>query len=153
MCANENFIIALTNEIEQVYYCDHVMDNTFIKSRVYETVWELEDRGYTPIGYCTKPEYSPASGIAFVVKDKDDNDIWVHVPKNLFRSWLKQCNIDWVSHPACRERLIQYKEAVINVLQELGATEDEMVLLTEETLQNGLKNNRLPKDVAWAILQ
>lgn len=90
---------SLQTPISEVHYCDHVMDNTFVRTRIYETEWCLEDRKYIPIGYCANPSYSPASGIAFVVKDENDCISWVHVPKSVFRSWLKQLDIDWMKHP------------------------------------------------------
>lgn len=94
---------ALYTPISEVYYCDHIMDNTFVRSGLYETEWQLEDRGYIPIGYCANPEYSPSSGIAFVVKDKDDCILWVHIPRALFRCWLRELQLDWKEHPIWKD--------------------------------------------------
>ena len=101
---------ALYTPINEVYYCDHIMDNTFIRTRLYETEWQLEDREYIPIGYCADPEYSPYSGIAFVVKDKDDYTFWVHVPKSVFRCWLIQLQLDWKEHPIWKDVVVKGSE-------------------------------------------
>ena len=101
---------ALYTPISEVYYSDHVMDNTFVRSRLYETEWELEDRSYIPIGYCQHPEYSPCSGIAFVVKDDNDCIIWVHVPKSVFKSWIKQLGEDWKEHSIWKSENICEKD-------------------------------------------
>lgn len=34
-----------------------------------------------------------------------------------------------------------------------GATQKEISLIKEETIINSIKNNRKPRDVAWALLQ
>ncbi len=47
----------------------------------------------------------------------------------------------------------QYKEEVLNQMILQGATEDELQLLKDEAILNGIRNNRSPEDVAWAILQ
>lgn len=38
-------------------------------------------------------------------------------------------------------------------MKKMGASENEIGLITETLIRNSIKNNRSPKDVAWAILQ
>lgn len=90
---------ALHTPITEVYYCDHIMDNTFVRCELWRTEEYLKIKEYIPIGYCKEPEYSPGSGVAFVLKDKDDYTLWVHVPKTIFRGWLTQIGEDWKQHP------------------------------------------------------
>ena len=90
---------ALNNPISEVYYEDHTMDNTFIRVELYKMEWDLEDREWLPIGYCAHPSYCPWSGIGFIVKDKDDNTIWAHVPKSVFKCWLRQLEENIEEHP------------------------------------------------------
>lgn len=46
-----------------------------------------------------------------------------------------------------------YKKKVLACMKEMGASEFEMRTVHDATIQNGIKNNWEPKDVAWALLQ
>lgn len=52
-----------------------------------------------------------------------------------------------------RRNKLKYREAVVQELRNHGATDEEIELLTEQTIQNALDKNRDPADVAWALLQ
>ena len=47
----------------------------------------------------------------------------------------------------------EYKDNLILELEKLGATNKEKELVKENTIINAIRQNREPKDVAWAILQ
>lgn len=47
----------------------------------------------------------------------------------------------------------EYKEEVLEEMIKQGATENELQLVKEGAIINGIRNNRKPEDVAWAILQ
>lgn len=47
----------------------------------------------------------------------------------------------------------KYKEKVLDEMIKQGATENELQQIKESSIINGIKNNRKPEDVAWAILQ
>ena len=46
-----------------------------------------------------------------------------------------------------------YKESIIEEMKNLNATKEELALLADNTVINGLVNKRDPKSVALAILQ
>ena len=46
-----------------------------------------------------------------------------------------------------------YKESIIEEMKNLNATKEELALLADDTVINGLLNKRDPKSVALAILQ
>ena len=46
-----------------------------------------------------------------------------------------------------------YKESIIEEMKNLNATKEELALLTDNTVINGLVNKRDPKSVALAVLQ
>lgn len=47
----------------------------------------------------------------------------------------------------------EYKEEVLEEMIKQGAMENELQLVKEGAIINGIRNNRKPEDVAWAILQ
>lgn len=47
----------------------------------------------------------------------------------------------------------QYHSELIKEMIKLGATENDLNLISDILIQNSIKNNRMPKDVAWAIFQ
>lgn len=47
----------------------------------------------------------------------------------------------------------KYKEEVLNECKNLGATEKDLLPITDEVIETGMKNGRPPKDLAWALLQ
>ncbi len=51
------------------------------------------------------------------------------------------------------EETLQYRSMVILEMKKMGATDQEIKLLRDETILNSIRNKRRPEDVAWAILQ
>ncbi len=47
----------------------------------------------------------------------------------------------------------EYKKKVIACMIDMGATDNDCSLLTDEMILNGINNNWEPESVAWAILQ
>lgn len=47
----------------------------------------------------------------------------------------------------------EYKEKVLQECKNLGATEKELLPITDEVIETGMLNGREPKDLAWALLQ
>lgn len=60
---------------------------------------------------------------------------------------------DVEARKGCKYYQHDYKERIIEEIKLLGATQDEIDLLTDQIALNGINNNREPKSVAWAILQ
>lgn len=83
----------IQNTVSEVYYCDHIMDNTFVRYELERTENDMLCRGYIPEGVCLNPEYSPQSGYGLKFLDEDGNTAWVHVPKNLMHHWLRQLKL------------------------------------------------------------
>ncbi|MCM1267069.1 MAG: hypothetical protein NC302_04115 [Bacteroidales bacterium] len=52
-----------------------------------------------------------------------------------------------------QEDIASFREMVILELDKMGASENEKNLLHDATIYNAIKRNRLPEDVAWAVLQ
>lgn len=46
-----------------------------------------------------------------------------------------------------------YKQEVVKELISLGAKKEDLELLKDEMIINGIKNQWSPKTVAWAIMQ
>lgn len=46
-----------------------------------------------------------------------------------------------------------YRSKLIEEMIKLGATENDIDLISDTLIRNSIQNNRTPKDVAWAILQ
>jgi len=51
------------------------------------------------------------------------------------------------------EEILHYRNLVIIEMEKMGATDQEIRLLSNETILNSIRNKREPEDVAWAILQ
>ncbi len=51
------------------------------------------------------------------------------------------------------EDIASFRELVILELEKMGASENDKNLLHDAAIYNAIKQNRLPEDVAWAILQ
>ena len=51
------------------------------------------------------------------------------------------------------EQIDSYRKRVAIEMKKMGATEQELSLLHNETIRNSIINEREPRDVAWAILQ
>ena len=49
-------------------------------------------------------------------------------------------------------KINQYRFKLIEEMIKLDATENDLNLISDTLIQNSIKNNRTPKDVAWAIL-
>lgn len=56
-------------------------------------------------------------------------------------------------HPDIFDRPDIYELSVREELRELGATQNEYALLSQELIWNNFVKRRLPQDVAWAIMQ
>ena len=46
-----------------------------------------------------------------------------------------------------------YYDSLVEQLRKQGATEEDINLISDEMIENAIKNNRKPEDLAWAILQ
>ena len=47
-----------------------------------------------------------------------------------------------------------YRETVAAAMLEYGATDEDLALITDEVIWNGIRDEgRNPRDVAWALLQ
>jgi len=89
----ESMILALQNEVGYLWYCDHIMDNSFIRHTLDSTIRYILNK-FTPIGFCRKPEYCPEKGVGFLLQDNQTGeDIWVHVPKTTLKRWLREANL------------------------------------------------------------
>lgn len=83
-------IFALKNEMGYIWYSDHIMDNSFVKNTLDETIRKIPNE-FMPIGFCIKPDYSPEKGVGFSLQARDTGvDVWVHVPERIFKQWLKE---------------------------------------------------------------
>lgn len=51
------------------------------------------------------------------------------------------------------ENLEQYRSQLILEMKKLGATKNEIELISDTLILNAINNNRKPEDVAWAVLQ
>lgn len=49
--------------------------------------------------------------------------------------------------------IIIYRQRLIEEMNKMGATEQELNLIHTETIENSIRQNIEPEDVAWAILQ
>ena len=86
-------LLALQNEVKYVWYSDHAMDNHFVDSDLEKTV-RLIPEEYLPVGFCYNPDYSPQSGVGFVLQERETSlDLWVHVPKVCFERWLDDAGL------------------------------------------------------------
>lgn len=47
----------------------------------------------------------------------------------------------------------EYKKRLQNEMIKLGATDQELKLITNTIVKNAINRNREPKDVAWALVQ
>lgn len=52
-----------------------------------------------------------------------------------------------------KKEILDYKKRLKVELINQGAKKSDFLLLTEQTIINSIKQNRDPKDVAWAIIQ
>lgn len=86
-------VLALQNEVHYVWFCDHIMDNTFVDSTLEGTIRRMPEN-YLPVGFCYNPNYRPQDGVGFALKEKStDADIWIHVPKVCFERWLDDAGL------------------------------------------------------------
>ena len=87
MSKRQEFIMALHNPIDYVWYCEHVMDNSWTHYDIEKAISQFPAE-YLPIGVCDEPEYSPRSGRAFVFEDRRTGDrMWVHIPLVVIDKW------------------------------------------------------------------
>lgn len=47
----------------------------------------------------------------------------------------------------------EYKKKLQDEMVKLGATDQELKLITDIIVKNAINKNRKPKDVAWALVQ
>lgn len=80
----------LSNRIDRVWFCDHIMDNSAIALSFYETMDNLRKMGYNPVGFCLNPEYKEKSGVGLVCEDKEFNTVWFHVNSYIIHKWAVQ---------------------------------------------------------------
>ena len=84
---------AFLNTVPQVWYCEHIMDNTFISCSFSETQKRMDALRFRPVGVCLEPEYSPSSGIGLVFENERFETGWVHVNHALVMAWLKELHM------------------------------------------------------------
>lgn len=86
----QEMFLALKNEIGYVWYCDHTMDNSFLYSNLDDVIKHIPYE-YVPIGFCLNPEYSPESGVGFVLQQRETGiEFWFHVSKYCYKNWLNE---------------------------------------------------------------
>lgn len=88
-----DFIKALKNVIPNVYYCEHVSDNSFVSRSFSDTKNNLKKLEYTPVGVCFEPSYRDALGPALVFQDKNGNTGWVHLGQSIMIEWLTELDM------------------------------------------------------------
>lgn len=66
-----------------------------------------------------------------------------------FEKWLTQKSSEDIS----QEDVVQYRLTLLCEMKRLGATENDLSLISNSIITNSIKNKRNPKEVAWAILQ
>lgn len=49
--------------------------------------------------------------------------------------------------------IASYRARLVEALEKMGATANDISLIHEETIRNSIRNKRKPEEVAWAILQ
>lgn len=85
------FIGALQNEMLELPYEQHIMDDTFVShdaERSAEiTMVNMYDLKLKPIGFFNNSKHKPDHCIGFVFMDKNDKEGWVSVPKGVFNNW------------------------------------------------------------------
>lgn len=80
----------LSNHIDQVWFCEHTLDNSCLSFSFLETLDNLEKNGYTCKGVCLNPSYKEKSGIALVCEDSDFNTVWFHVNDYILYKWARE---------------------------------------------------------------
>lgn len=99
---NDNFKSALYHDCN-IFSAEHIQDNGWISTRLYQTIWNMEDRGLFPVGYCKEVPFGNGRGVAFVFSDDENSLFWVHLPKILFKQWLRQLSCDFKNHPITKD--------------------------------------------------
>lgn len=66
-----------------------------------------------------------------------------------FEKWLTQKSSEDIS----QEDVVQYRLTLLCEMKRMGATENDLSLISNSIITNSIKNKRSPKEVAWAILQ
>lgn len=47
----------------------------------------------------------------------------------------------------------EYYDLLVKEMKKQGATDADLNLISKEMIENAIKNNKKPSDLAWAILQ
>lgn len=66
-----------------------------------------------------------------------------------FEKWLTQKSSEDIS----QEDVVQYRLTLLCEMKRMGATENDLSLISNSIITNSIKNKRSPKEVARAILQ
>ena len=66
-----------------------------------------------------------------------------------FEKWLTQKSSEDIS----QKDVVQYRLTLLCEMKRMGATENDLSLISNSIITNSIKNKRSPKEVAWAILQ
>ncbi len=61
--------------------------------------------------------------------------------------------IGYMASDCKNNEFYEYKKKVIECMKEMGAEENDISLVKDETIFNGINNKWKPEIVAWAILQ
>lgn len=61
--------------------------------------------------------------------------------------------IEFMTSDCKNNEFYEYKKKVIECMKEMGASNNEVSLVKDETILNGINNKWKPENVAWAILQ
>lgn len=57
------------------------------------------------------------------------------------------------TEPVQGKQIVEYRNSVVEEMKKMGASPDEISLLTYETIIRSLSLDRKPEDVAWALLE
>lgn len=84
---------AIQTTVSEVWYCEHRMDNSFLRHSFEETEKQMQIIRYFPEGICLRPSYREDLGYGLKFIDENGEEGWVHVSKKLMYEWLKQLDL------------------------------------------------------------
>lgn len=90
----EAFIDALQNEMPELPYDKHRMDDTFVSHNAERsaemTMVNMNDRKIKPIGFFKNSKHKPDNCIGFVFMDEQGGESWVSVHEGIFNNWCDE---------------------------------------------------------------
>ena len=80
----------LKTTIADVFPCDHILDDSFLRDSLKETDLKMSYRAYTPVAVCLKSDCFTEDGFALLFTLDDGEFGWVHVAHERFLKWLEE---------------------------------------------------------------